>query len=105
MKCLQQIFQSSEAYDHKTKYFPGMQFEMVQFLVPIPRNTNCTQGMGLSMLALKVIAVRNVIAFCTRGMGPRTTSAKMRTQDFPLSCVQGSDATTRRPYTRLYAGH
>jgi hypothetical protein len=28
-----------------------------------------------------------------RGIGPRTTFAKMRTQDSPLSCVQGSDAT------------
>jgi hypothetical protein len=50
-------------------------------------------------------AVRNVIAFCTRGMGHRTTFAKMRTQDSPLSCVQGSIATARRSYTRLYAGH
>jgi hypothetical protein len=70
---------------------------------PYPRNTNCTQGMGPSMLI--VIAVRNVIAFCTRGMGLRTTFAKMRTQDSPLSCVQDSDARIRRPYTRLYAEH
>jgi hypothetical protein len=62
-------------------------------------------GMGPSMPTLIVIAVRNVIASCTRGMGPRTTFTKMRTQDSPPSCVQGSDATIRRPYTRLYAGH
>jgi hypothetical protein len=61
--------------------------------------------MGPSMPALIVTAVRIVIAFCARGMGHRTTFAKMRTQDSPLSCVQGSDVTIRRPYTRLYAGH
>jgi hypothetical protein len=56
--------------------------------------------MGPSMPALIVIAVRNVIAFCTRGMGPRTRFAKMRRQDSHLSCVLGSDATIRRPYTQ-----
>jgi hypothetical protein len=49
-----------------------------------------------TLLTLIVIAARNVIAFCTRGMGPRTSFVKMRTQDSPLSCVQGSDATVRR---------
>jgi hypothetical protein len=70
-----------------------------------PRNLNCMQGMGPSMPALIVIAVSSVIAFCTREMGPRITFAKMRFQDSPLSCVQGSDATICRPYTRLYAEH
>jgi hypothetical protein len=52
--------------------------------------------MGPSMPALIVIAVRNVIAFCTWGMGPRTTFAKMRTQDSLLSCVQAIEKTIRR---------
>jgi hypothetical protein len=62
-----------------------------------PRNTNCTQGMGLSMPALIVFTVRNVIAFRTRRMGPRSTFAKLRTQD--------SLYLAFRAQMRLYAGH
>jgi hypothetical protein len=43
--------------------------------------------------------------FLYPGDGPSTTFAKMRTQGSPLSCVQGSDATIRRLYIKLYAGH